>query len=501
MATIDVVRTSNTITVSSTYITALGNVDRLGAAQTEFTSPNIKLKEDIFFKFYSCDDSTGTKVYTPLDITTISALAIERFLTMVFLNYYADNTVVSFLSTEGDSFTPLAQRLADVALPDTALSSTLTMPISTSNFVEFVGMGMGSFFGAKYVNDGAADFFSPGSVWGTRVGQVHITPTDPLGPSPIEALYDNSDTGCWQFSDYNCNGVIVYTNVASGAFHPPNGLGHWGQMLCVWPIVSELLNAQFACIFNTLDQSFMKSGLGYFNRSGRRDSYFGWAGNYIQSIFNDWGIPVVSPLWSLSECSIAASLTNALNLNRGDIAASSIPYRFIGPRAVNNTSNVVEKSIRSLLPLLWANECVFSTSSGDSAYPSFESAVQALGYADGAAFTAACIASVSLGYNAHVYKYILDNTSSFNFTPSNTRLCISSGVSWASTLSAQPTLNNVFVDGGIGRSKYYEDALVDFYTGGYLTALQNRIEQGLGLTNFPMSSTDTTNLKAWIYTP
>lgn len=499
MATIDVVKTGNTIEISSTYIQALGSVNRLGAAQTEFTSPNIEFKENIFFKFYSCDDSTGTKVYSAIDITAVSNLSIERFLTMVFLNYYADTTVVNFLSTEGDSFTPLSQRLADVALPDTALSSTLTMPASTSNFVEFIGMGMGSFFGAKYVNDGAEDFFSPGSVWGTRVGQVHITATDPLGPSPIEALYDNSDTGCWKFSDYNCNGVIVYTNVAAGAFNPSNGLGHWGQMLCVWPIVSELLNAQFACMFNTLDQSFMKSGLGYFDRSARRDTYFGWAGNYIQSIFNDWGIPVISPLWALSECSIVTCMTKVLNLNTGDIAASSIPYRFIGPRAFNNTSNVVEKCIRSVLPLLWANECTYSTVSADSAYPSFESAVQALGYADGAAFTAACTSAVSLGYNAHMYKYIMDNNLSGQ-TPTNTRNCITNGVSWASTLSTQPSLTGVFESFG-DRMKYFPEALTNFYSGGYLTALQNRIEQGISLSNFPMDSVDIIKLKAWVYTP
>jgi hypothetical protein len=423
---------------------------------------------------------------------------MERFLTMVFLNYYNDNTIVSFLSTQSNSFTPLAQRLADVVVPDTPLSSTLTMPANTSNFVEFVGMGMGSYVGAKYVNDGASAMFSPGPLWGTRVGQVHITSTDPLGPAPIEALYDNSDSGCWQFSDFNTNGVIVYTNLTSGAFSPPRGLGHWGQMLCVWPLVSELLNAQFACIFNNLDQSFMKSGLGYFNRSARRDTYFGWSGNYIQSVFNDWGIPVISPMSSLSDLTIAAGLTTLLSLNKGSLSVQTNPYRFVGPRASNNISSVVEKSARSLLPLLWANECSYNDLSGDAAYPPFEATVQALGFADGAAYISSCLSGVSLGYNAHLYRYILQSVASSNNTPTNTRAAVTGGVSWSATLSSQPTLANVFFD---FRPKYYSTAISDFYTGAYGTALDTRISSMFGLTIFPMDSTDMANLQAWVYTP
>jgi hypothetical protein len=500
MATIDVLKVGNTITISSAYAQGLGLVNRLGAAQIQFTTPTIQLVDDIFFKFYSCDDSTGTKVYTPIDIMGVSNIAMERFLTMVFLNYYNNSTIVNFLSTVGNSFTPLAQRLADVVVPDTSLSSTLTMPANTSNFVEFVGMGMGSYFGAKYLNDGASDFFTPGPLWGTRVGQVHITTTDPLGPTPIEALYDNSDSGCWQFSDFNTNGLIVYTNLTSGAFSPPRGFGHWGQILCVWPLVAELLNAQFACVFNNLDQSFMKSGLAYFDRSSRRDSYFGWAGNYIQSIFNDWGIPVVSPLWSLSDLSIAAVITNALNSNKGSLSAQTINYRFVGPRASNNISSVVEKSARSLLPLLWANECQYGVGSGDSAYPLFETTVQSLGFTDGADYISDCLTSVSLGYNAHLYRYMLQDVSSGNVTPTSTRAAITNGVSWSASLASQPTLFGVFVD--FGRAKYYPNAISDFYTGGYGTALQQRTEFGLGgLTNFPMGATDITNLQAWVYTP
>ena len=112
------------------------------------------------------------------------------------------------------------------------------------------------------------------SPWGTRVDQVVLTTTDPLGTPPIEALYDNSDSGCWQFSAFNCNGIVVYTNLLDGGFSP-NGLSVWSQIACVWPLIAFIKNAQFACMFNTLDASFMRSGLGFFNRHARKNTYYG----------------------------------------------------------------------------------------------------------------------------------------------------------------------------------------------------------------------------------
>lgn len=506
MATIDVTKTGNTITISSAYVQGLGATPRLGSAQIQFSSANVALVEDIFFKFYSCDDSTGSKVYTPLDITGVSDLAMERFLTMVFLMYYDDTTVVNFLSTVGDSFSPLAERLSGVVTPTLPLSDQLTMPLNTSNYVEFVGMGLSSYIGAKYVNDGAGDFFNPGSLWGTRVGQVHITSTDPEGPTPIEALYDNSDTGCWSFSEFNTNGIIVYTNLTNGAFSPAKGLGHWGQILCVWSLISEILNAHYACIFNNLDQTFMSNGLAYFNRALRKTTYYGWAGNYIQSIFNDWGIPVVSPLSSLSDLSLAAILTSQLNSNTGSLSNQSLDYRFVGPRASNNIASITEKSARSLLPLLWANECQYPDGNPNASFADFEAQAIALGYANGAAYIAACLGSTSEGYNAHIYKAILEDQSSTTNTPTSTRACVTGGVSWSSNLSSQPTLAGVFVNSSLGRAKYYAPAISTFYTGdteanAYKAALSDRIEFGFQLSIFPMTATDLTNLENWVYTP
>lgn len=274
--------TNNEIVLSAPSLVGTPTA-RLGAAQIQFTTNNISLVEDVFFKFYTCTDAFG-KVYTPLDVSSAFAnpTIMAQLQTMVFLAYYQNETLVAELS---DTFTPLAERLSNVPTPTTALATSLSMPPSTSNFVEFVSMGLGSFVGAGLINANSA-YDGANSPWGTRVAQVHLTTTDPLGPAPIEALYDNSDSGCWRFSDFNCDGIIVYTNLLGGAFSP-SGLSVWSQIACVWPIIAFIKNAQFACIFNTLDASFMRSGLGFFDRASRRDTYFGWAGNYIQSIFND----------------------------------------------------------------------------------------------------------------------------------------------------------------------------------------------------------------------
>jgi hypothetical protein len=507
MPEINYTKIGNTITISSDYIKNLGSVNRLGTAQVEFTTPTVTLNEDIFFKFYTCDDSgAGTKVYTELNVEAATALDMERMLTMVFLNYYANSTIVNELSTQGNSFSPLAERLSGVVTPTTPLASTITMPASSSNFVEFVGMGLGSRVGAAYINGGIS---GRSQLWGTRVAQVHITATNPLGPAPIEALYDNTDLGCWNFATYNTTGLIVYTNLTS-AFTPPKGLAHWGQVLCVWPIIARVKNAQYACMFNNFDQSFMKSGLGYFDRAARKDTYFGWAGNYIQSIFNDWGIPVISPIWSMSDLALATYVTygtlgGSAGGNYGSIALPQKQFRFVGPVADNNITSVVEKSVRSSLPLLWANESRYgSVNATTSAIPDFNNVVlNILGYSTVGDYVAACLLGVQEGYNAHLYRYMLQGQAQSG-VPTVTRGFITSGVSWSSKLSTQPTLLSVFTDSLNGYPKYYEPAVSSFFSivaGTYGAALKARIQDGVLIVVRAMNATEMSRVTAWLYTP
>ena len=498
---------SNEIVVSSSYLQSLGSVNRLGSSQIEHTSATNALVDDIFFKFYRCSDTSGTKTYSALDVSaSIADSTIEsRFLTMLFTQYYGDSTIVSDI---GGSFPDIAERLNGVNLPTNPLSSTLTMTPSGAkgNYVEFVGMGLSSYIGANFINGDSPD--RPAAVWGTRVGQVHLTDVDPLN-SP-NALYDNSDTGCWQFDWFNCDGIIVYTNLASGAFFA-SGLSCWSQMLCVWPILADTLSADYACMFNTLDQSFLKSGLGYFDRSGRIDTYYGWAGNYLQSIFNDWGIPVISPTWSMSDIAIAAyatygGISSTPTNNYGSLIDSRKRWRFVGPTADYNINAVNEKSARSLLAVLWANECRYGNSSSiSSSIPSFESQVTStLGYASVSNYLAASLNSSSEGYNAHIYKNILENDFGIN-TPTSTRSYINTtSFSWASKLSSQPSLADCFVAPSSSYPKYFPAAHDDFYgtvAGTYGAALQSRIEDGSLIVVEPMNSAQSSLIRNWVYTP
>lgn len=507
MPEINYTKTGNTITISSTYIKDLGSVNRLGSAQIEFTTPNIQLSEDIFFKFYLCDDSGAEKYYTELNIESATSLDMERMLTMVFLNYYNDTTIVNELSTIGNSFAPLAERLQGVATPTAPLASVITMPANTTNFVEFVGMGLGSWVGAYYINGGVT---GRTKVWGNRVAQVHITTTDPLGPAPIEALYDNTDLGCWNFNRYGVNGIIVYTNLTGGAFTPSQGLGHWGQVLCVWSVISTVMNAQYACMFNNLDQSFLRSGLSYFNRAARKDTYYGWAGNYIQSIFNDWGIPVISPIWSISDLGLATYMTygglgDTDTNNKGDITAQIKNYRFVGPLASNNVSSIKEKTVRSSLPLLWANECRYGASATGSSIPSFSTnVITTLGFSTVGDYVASCLSGVQQGYNAHLYRYMLQDRAQSAFQPTQTRGYITSGVSWSGTLASQPSLLGVFTTASSSYPKYYKKAVTDFFpstAGTYGAALIARIQDGVLIVVQAMTAGQEALLEAWVYTP
>lgn len=498
--------TSNEIVVSSSYLQNLGAVSRLGASQIEHSpSSTISLNEDIFFKFYLCSDTLGTKSYFPLDVSSaISNSTVQnRFLSMLFPQYYNDSTIVADI---GGAYIDIAERLSGVNPPTNPLATTLSIPASAStNYVEFVGMGLGSYVGANFINGGSTD--RPSQFWGTRVGQVHITSIDPTS-SPVNAIYDNSDNGCWKFSDYGCDGYIVYTNLTSTAFSSPS-LACWSQLLCVWSIIANITGADMACIFNNFDQSFMKSGLGFFDRASRINTFYGWSGNYLQSIFNDWGIPVVSPIWSLSDIALATYITYGTfgsreKDNYSSISSQNKAYRFVGPTADYNVDAVNEKVARSILPVLWANECRWgSSSSVSSAIPPLATSVTALGYASVADYISACLSSSSEGYNAHIYKYILNSNFGSN-TPTATRSYINSGVSWSSKLSSQTPLNNAFSNPTNSAPRYYAPAVTSFYdmnTGQYGSELTNRIEDGTLVEVNPMPSTQKTLVEGWVYVP
>ena len=120
----------NEIVVSSSYLQGAGSVNRLGPAQIEHTSATNALSNDIFFKFYRCSDTGGTKVYSALDISaSIADSTIEsQFLTMLFTQYYGDSIIVNDI---GGSFPDIAERLSGIAVGSqtTNLSSTTNRSI------------------------------------------------------------------------------------------------------------------------------------------------------------------------------------------------------------------------------------------------------------------------------------------------------------------------------------------------------------------------------------
>jgi hypothetical protein len=520
---------NNEILVSSAYLQGLGVTSRLGESQIEHTGQGrgLALTGDIFFKFYTCNDSSGSKVYSALDVSSaISNATIEnRFLSLLFTQYSND---AAFVADVGGAMVDIAERVTGSGSLTNNLAATLTLPAAASNpnYLEFVDMGLSSYFGATYINGDNNIANTRPSLRGTRVGQVHVTGVDPLS-SPVDAKYDNSDTGCWQFSDYNTEGIIVYTNLV-GERNPNfelNGLSVWSQFLCVYPILADIYDADYACIFNDLDSSFLRSGLGFFDRNARatgNPNFYGWAGNFLLSIFNDWGIPLVCPIWSLSRIAICAffsssGIRSTANFS-GDMEASSKAFRWTGPRATFNVvpngspDILAEKNARSTVCLLYANECQLG--SLNQCENLFGLSRQALGYFSNGNYLAALTASTTEGYNAHIYRYILESSFASN-TPTNTRTMVSTGVSWSGKLASQPSLLNCFTTTinspfNVAFARFYDDANSDFYnqvtTNSYYNDLVSRIQNPttlslpvIGIT--PLSAPEVTLLTNWLYTP
>ena len=493
MATINTTITANRIDINSDTLRDLGAIPKLGESLIEHTGNGIEFSGDVFFEFWQVSESlSGEKSYSQIDLSSLSATALERMNTMLFLNYYNNSELVSELSAVDNSFQPLAERLTG-SITTTDLATNLNMPNSSSSFVEFVGMGLGSYFGATYINGGSDQIGT--STWGNRVAQVHVTSQNPNAAG--EKIYDNSDSGCWRFNNFFSTGVIVYTNCTS-AF--TNGFGHWAQYLCVWPVISEIFNADYANIFSNLDQLYMRSGLGFFDRSSRIDKTYGWSGNYIMSIFNDWSIPIIAPLASLSDIGIACWLTYIGQNNRA-LTDKRVNWRWLGPTADYNIPPLSnEKAIRSLLPMLWANECRNTNTGANSAIPDYETKVAAHGHS-GSSYLAACLNNSTEGYNSHLLKGLGDNF--FTSFPSSVYGYIMNGLSWYPSLSMQTNLGGVFCDEK-GAPKFYEPAIDDFYgtgAGTYGTALKEAIKNTVLVDAVAMSSIDASTLESYVYTP
>jgi hypothetical protein len=543
---------NNEILVSSAYLQNKADIDRIGAAtKTRLLDTTIGVDSDIFFKFYTCNDSTGSKVYSALDVSSaISNATIEnRFLSLLFTQYSNDATFVADL---GGAMVDISERMNNTALTNN-LAATLTMPTAASNpnYLEYVDMGLKSYFGAAYVNGDNTITNTRSSLRGTRVGQVHLTSIDPLS-SPIEAKYDNSTTGCWQFSDYGVEGIIVYTNLFSQNA-TKGGLSIWSQFLCVHPILASVYDADYACIFNDLDSSFLQSGLGYFDRNARaagNPNFYGWSGNFLLSIFNDWGIPIVCPIWGVPRLAIHAFFGdgNIRDTTNFEGAINTTDKRFVSIEVSNaynagylqnvnggflNMYNdraisgfdLTKKAINPFC-YLWANECQYGSAGVGSAVPDYQSYMSRQGFNSNPWLYFYFTAPISVfngpldvtqpfaGYDSHNYKYILENDKGIgSFTPSFTRGLINIGADvsalgssyfqdWLDRLATRPTLSRVFVTFQ-GKGTFYGAAATDFYaTNSYDTDLNTRLADltvnvSTGLD--AMDATAVSRLQNWLW--
>jgi len=473
---------------------------KLGASQKEFTGNTFSFQNDIFFKFYQQTVSGGSTSYSTVNITGVSTTAINRFLTYLFLCYYNNSTLIGELNNEADD---LVERLKGQTISTLFSTSCNNLPSASANptYVEFIHMGLNSWYGATYINGGNSTAQTTSQMYGTRAGQVHITSVDPTGGS-LDTLYDNSDSGCWKNFDFNANKYIVYTNLFSNAFSDRSA-SHWAQYLCLWPIFADLLSANYACIFTDLDSAFLKEGLGYFDRASRVNATNGWSGNYILSQFNEWSIPVICPTWGLSRMSMLFAEAPIINsLSSKSLNDQNVYYRWIGGDADGNIDQSLEKVSRSLLPAYWAgdinNYSAIRTSTNSAI-------VSAHGGTANSFFTSSLNNIPVEGVNSHIVRSIRQGSlgASTDESAYETQKLVNTNLSWVTKTFNLASMRNVFTkaDGADHVATYFGPAN-SFYPSEYRTALNNRIVQSWsGRNSFgAMTSDQETLIQNWTYT-
>jgi hypothetical protein len=470
--------------------------NKLGSSQKTFTGNTFSFQNAVSFKFYQQTVSGGSTSYSTVDVSSVSQTAIDRFLTYLFLCYYNNSTLIGELNNVADD---LVERLQGGAISNNFATSLTNLPAASSNptYVEFIHMGLNSWYGSTYINGGNSTAQTIAQMYGTRAGQVHVTGTDPTSGS-LNTLYDNADTSCWKNFDFNANKYIVYTNLFNGAFSV-NSASHWAQYLCLWPIFADLLSADYACIFTDLDSAFLKEGLGFFDRSTRVDTTYGWSGNYILSQFNEWSIPVVCPTWSLSRVAMAYA-EEPINNNLPTVSADDddIYYRWIGPNAEGNIASNFEKVSRSLLPLYWASD-----SSGNSNFRTNTNTaiVNEHGGTVDSFFNTSLGNIPAEGVNSHIVRAIRQGQPVASFSSAETRQIINNNLSWITKTFNLPSLRNVFTAnaGALSADATHYSSANDLYPLEYRTALNNRIEASwVGRNQIAsMTATQETLIEAW----
>jgi hypothetical protein len=288
--------------------------------------------------------------------SSIQGIDIDAMLVILFMNYYTDPTIRAALEAVNPYFVPMFQRLAGET-PTTAWSTTF--PVISSSGLDRKSIALFQDFGVGYTVSSKLVNTSDYSI-GTLFKEVHVTQIDPLADAtafPAKYRYLSSTRQNASATVGNrTQGMIIHTNLWTDAFSAP-GMTNYFQFLAMAPILSRILyDIDASGVFNPmayvnslLDSTMLQKGAGYFNRSSRVNTTFGWFGNSIVGFLNDIsGCPTILPFIGFSEFLAIKNMVNT-NFTQSLPFTNSIPCIWTG---VNQASNFTRNSAKAYVRLI-----------------------------------------------------------------------------------------------------------------------------------------------------
>jgi hypothetical protein len=358
--------TGNEIMVSPTVGSVMdgASAPRLGYT-TEFGT-NASWVNPIWFRF--CEPIAATEIplgtlrtFQTIDIEnifggSIQSADIDAMLVILFLNYYTNPTIRTALEAVDPYFVPMFQRLAG-EVPSTAWSTTF--PTIGTSGGDKKSIALFQDFGAGYTLANPLDNGSDITI-GTIFKEVHVTEIDPLADAnlfPAKYRYlSSTKQNVYTSVGNKTQGMIIHTNLWTDAFSP-GGMMHYFQFLAMAPILSRILYDidtsvtynPMAYVNTLLDSTMLQKGAGYFNRSARVNTNFGWFGNSITGFLNDVsGCPTIMPFIGFSEF---LAIKNMINIQ----GTTSLPFTNDIPciwSGVNQASNFTRNDGKAYVRLM-----------------------------------------------------------------------------------------------------------------------------------------------------
>lgn len=320
----------------------------------------------IWFRFYepiaASEIPLGTlRTFQTIDIETIfggsiQGIDIDAMLVILFMNYYPNPTIRAALEAVDPYFTPMFQRLAGET-PTSAWSTTF--PVINTSGIDRKSIALFQDFGVGYTLANPLDNGSDTSI-GTMFKEVHVTQIDPLADAtlfPAKYRYlTSTKQNIYATVGNRTQGMIIHTNLWTDAFSAP-GMTNYFQFLAMAPILSRILYDidasgalnPMAYVNSLLDATMLQKGAGYFNRSSRVNTNFGWFGNSIVGFLNDIsGCPTIVPFIGFSEFLAIKNMIYTQNTSALPFA-NTIPCIWTG---VNQASNFTRNDGKAYVRLI-----------------------------------------------------------------------------------------------------------------------------------------------------